>query len=110
MDNKKSFIEKLKSDYKKNVKFNLCASLAIESFVDENNRSDVYLEEPFTLLHIYRKFKDQMNEEELAPFAQIISNGFNRLFDKLGRIHFIFYDDGEVNYIWKLDKKDKNKG
>lgn len=86
--------------YKLNVRRNLKASLAIENYANCNKLDDIYNDDAFTLLKEYRSNKLEMNEQELLEITFNIFKKFNLLFDKIGREKFIFYDDGDVNYIW----------
>ena len=45
--------------------------------------------------------KDKMTEEELIKEYSLIAKKFDEILDKIGREKFIFYDDGDVEFIWE---------
>lgn len=93
--------------FKRNQRFNFRSIMALESFSDERNEKDIFKNEVFKLYEYLRDNQYELTDEKALELSKEISQKFNDLFDKLGREHFIFYDDGDVNYIWELDKKDK---
>jgi len=79
----------------------LKASLALENYADCNNRNNIYNDECFVMLNEYYKNKPNMSEQQLLETTSLLVEKFDLLFNKIGRDNFIFYDDGDINFIWK---------
>ena len=88
-------------EFQLNVRKNLKASLALENYADCEGKDEIYDDEAFYLYDKYIENKKEMNEQELLELTSLIVKKFNELFEKIGKEKFIFYDDGDVNYIWK---------
>ncbi len=48
-----------------------------------------------------------MTAEELNKNYDFVIEQFYKSIDKIGREHFIFYDDGAIQYIWSHKVKSK---
>jgi hypothetical protein len=74
--------------------------LAFEDYGDDTGDT------PKLLLEIYaeiKKFNNQLNGikiDDAIKESKIILNKFGNLLDLVGREKFIFYKDGDINYIW----------
>ena len=87
--------------FQNNVRLYMSRSMAIENYEDCTGDNSIDDDEAFKLLYQYRKEKDTMSEQELLNTTSLIIQKFNDLLNKIGKDKFTFYDDGDVNYIWK---------
>ncbi|MFQ6773224.1 MAG: hypothetical protein ACLRFG_01975 [Clostridia bacterium] len=87
-----------------NVRYNYCSALALEDYADFNNKYEIFNDEAFVSYEQYVKTYKSLTEKELLELTTTISKKFDELFDKIGRDKFIFYDDGDVEYIWDWSK------
>ena len=93
-------------EFKINVRKYFKASLALEDYADCESKDEIYNDKAFLLLNEYRKNEKNMNEQELLISTTKIVESFDKLFEKIGKEKFIFYDDGDVNYIWVNKNKE----
>lgn len=49
--------------------------------------------------------RDSLSIDEQIRITNEIVKKYNDAFDLIGRDNFIFYDDGDINYIWKGGEK-----
>lgn len=79
--------------------FILSASLAIESFNDDNELSNEEENQIIKMYDVLREYREKFygNVDKQKEVIDIIINTINLL----GEDRFIFYDDGDVNYKWK---------
>ena len=92
------------------MKQNLRYQLALESYTDDTNQEIKFLNETWKKQGILRKNKNIWSIEKQIQEAQNIQENFQKVVNKIGKEHFTFYDDGDINYIWqKLKKEDINK-
>ena len=87
-------------------------SLAFEDYTDNTGNYDVLqINEAFDKLKKFRNSKNALSEKEQKEFLNKILDKFNESLDIVGRDKFVFYDDGDINYIWNYsllkNKKDK---
>ena len=87
--------------FQQNVRKNLKASLALEDYADCEGKDEIYKDEAFVLLKEFRSKQNEMTEYELLEITESIIKKFDELFAKIGQEKFVFYDDGDVNYIWE---------
>lgn len=87
-------------------------SLAFEDYTDNTGNYDVLqINEAFDKLKEFRNSKNALSEKEQKEFLNKILDKFNESLDIVGRDKFVFYDDGDINYIWNyslLKNKDWN--
>lgn len=83
----------------------LTMQLALESYEDDNNSKTPLIEEGNISLSKFRDERLSMNDEEQLEKSNEIIAIYNSAFDLIGRDNFIFYEDGDINYIWKGGKK-----
>ena len=86
---------------KKNSRLIFKLDLALESYEDDTNNDVPLLKEAIVELNEFRKNKANMSIDEQYKTSEKILQKYNRVIDLVGRDNFIFYDDGDVNYIWK---------
>jgi hypothetical protein len=79
--------------------------LALENYLDDNNKSFPLLDEVIQDVNHFRDNKKNLSEEEQKATTDKIIKKYNEVLDVIGREKFIFYADGDINYIWKEDKK-----
>lgn len=92
------------------MKQNLRYQLALESYTDDTNQEIKFLNETWKKQGILRKNKNIWSIEKQIQEAQNIQENFQKVVNKIGKEHFIFYDDGDINYIWQnLKKEDINE-
>ena len=80
--------------------------LALESYEDDTKNVIPLLKETTIELNKFRKFKDQMKPDDQIKTMEILLEKYNKVLDIIGRENFIFYDDGDINYIWGGEKND----
>ncbi|MEG2621179.1 MAG: hypothetical protein RSA10_03760, partial [Bacilli bacterium] len=78
--------------------------LAFESYEDNNNINIPLLNETTLELNEFRRKKMNMDIEEQYNKTEELLIKYDKVLDIVGRDNFIFYDDGDVNYIWKGSK------
>lgn len=77
-------------------------SLAFESYEDDGQDTSMPLyEEIINDVNDYRTRYNELSPEEREKLASKLVDKYEKLLDIVGRNNFIFYDDGDVNYIWK---------
>ena len=89
---------------KKNSKLLFKLDLAFESYEDNNNTNIPLLNETTLELNKFRRKKSNMDIEEQYNKTEELLRKYNKVLDIVGRDNFVFYDDGDVNYIWKGGK------
>lgn len=90
-------IEKLKLNLKKLLKL----QLALESYEDENHSNDSLLKETNLMLKDFRKIKDTISTLEQIDQTNLIIDKYYEVINRVGRENFVFYEDGDISYIWK---------
>lgn len=76
-------------------------SLAFEDYTDNTNNHNIpQINEAYDNLKEYRICKNSLSEKEQQDYLKKILNQFQTALDIVGRDKFIFYDDGDINYIW----------
>jgi len=86
--------------FQANIRKNLKCALALENYADNNGDDEIYKEESFVLLKEYRIKQKDMTEQQLLQTTELIGKKFDELFTKIGKDKFVFYEDGDVTYIW----------
>lgn len=86
---------------KYNIRFLLKAQLALESYEDENEIQLPIIQEVYNEHNDFRNIRLSLNNEEQIKISDKIIKKYNDSFDIVGRDNFIFYNDGNINYIWK---------
>ena len=80
--------------------------LALEDYeLDTGNELDLLMT-TWRKLDIFRKKKKNWSLEKQIQEAEIIQEDFKKVVNEIGKEHFVFYDDGDINYIWKKSKKE----
>ena len=87
--------------FQSNISKNLKSALALENYADCNGDDEIYKDEAFVLLKEYRSKQKEMTEQQLLETTELIGKKFDELFSKIGREKFVFYEDGDVNFIWE---------
>lgn len=80
--------------------------LALESYEDDTKNVIPLLKETTIELNKFRKLRDQMKPDDQIKTMEILLEKYNKVLDIIGRENFIFYDDGDINYIWGGEKND----
>ena len=117
LDSKNIEISKLKEtcdDISDNFEFlrylmtqNLRYQLALEDYTDDTKQEIKFLNETWKKQGLLRKNRKNWPLEKQIQEAKIIQENFQQIVNKIGKEHFIFYDDGNINYIWQKTKKEK---
>lgn len=94
-------MEKGENDLKYLRKQNLRYQLALESYVDNTGDEIPLLIETWKKQGELRKNKNEWSNDRQLVEAKIIQDNFQKIVEKIGKENFIFYDDGDINYIWK---------
>ena len=89
---------------KKNSKLLFKLDLAFESYEDNNNINISLLNETTLELNEFRRKKINMGIEEQYNKTEELLTKYDKVLDIVGRDNFMFYDDGDINYIWKGGK------
>lgn len=92
----------------KNMRQLLRLQLALESYEDDNNENNLLLIETNKDLGKFRKEINNLNVEEQISISTKIINNYEEVLNIVGRDNFIFYEDGDINYIWK-DRSSNNE-
>ena len=92
----------------KNMRQLLRLQLALESYEDDNNENNLLLIETNKDLGKFRKEINNLNIEEQISISTKIINNYEEVLNIVGRDNFIFYEDGDINYIWK-DRSSNNE-
>ena len=116
LDSKNIEIPKLKEtcdDISDNVELlrylmtqNLRYQLALEDYeLDTGNELELLMT-IWRKLDVFRKNRENWSLEKQIQEAKIIQEDFQQVVNEIGKEHFTFYDDGDINYIWKKVKKE----
>ena len=116
MNNKNIKISKLKEtcdDISDNFEFlrylmtqNLRYQLALEDYeLDTGNELELLMT-IWRKLDVFRKNRENWSLEKQIQEAKIIQEDLQKVVNEIGKEHFTFYDDGDINYIWKKVKKE----
>ena len=120
LNNKNIKISKLKEtcdDISDNFEFlrylmtqNLRYQLALEDYeLDTGNKLELLMT-IWSKLDVFRKNRENWSLEKQIQEAKIIQEDFQQVVNEIGKEHFTFYEDGDINYIWKkVKKEDINK-
>ena len=96
--------KKLKNLIRQNLRY----QLALESYTDDTQEEIKFLNETWKRQGLLRKNRDNWSLEKQIQEAKIIQENFQKIVQEIGHEHFIFYDDGDINYIWQnIKKKEK---
>lgn len=116
LDSKNIEISKLKEtcdDISDNFEFlqclmtqNLRYQLALEDYTDDTQEEIKFLNETWKRQGLLRKNRDNWSLEKQIQEAKIIQEDFQQVVNEIGKEHFTFYEDGDINYIWKKVKKE----
>ena len=116
LDSKNIEISKLKEtcdDISDNVELlrylmtqNLRYQLALEDYeLDTGNKLELLMT-IWSKLDVFRKNRENWSLEKQIQEAKIIQEDFQQVVNEIGKEHFTFYEDGDINYIWKKSKKE----
>lgn len=86
---------------KDNIYFMLKAQLALESYEDDNNIEVPVIQEAYSKHKEFRNLRSSLNIEKQLSLSNDIIEKYNEAFDHVGRDNFVFYEDGDINYIWR---------
>ena len=116
LDSKNIEISKLKEtwdDISDNFEFlrylmtqNLRYQLPLEDYeLDTGNKLELLMT-IWSKLDVFRKNRENWSLEKQIQEAKIIQEDFQQVVNEIGKEHFTFYEDGDINYIWKKVKKE----
>ena len=91
----------------KNLRLLFKLDLAFESYEDDTKKNVSLLNEATADLNNFRKMKNNMNIDEQYKSSEKILEKYYKVLDIVGRDNFIFYDDGDINYIGKGGKNNE---
>ncbi len=94
----------MEEEIKKYVVKNLNYSLAVENYEDNTGKTSETIKHAWNLLQEYRTIRHSLSKEEELKKVKEISNAFDIAVKEIGVENFTFYDDGNINYIWKGEK------
>ena len=90
------------------IRQNLEYQLALEDYeLDTGNELNLLMV-IWKKLDVFRKNRDNWSLEKQIQEAKIIQEDFRQVVNEIGKDHFIFYDDEDINYIWQNIKKENN--
>ena len=75
--------------------------LALESYEDDTGENLQLLKEANLELKKFRETKQNLSGEEQINITEKIIEKYNQIIDIIGKDKFVFYDDGDINYIWR---------
>ena len=85
---------------------NLRYQLALEDYeLDTGNELELLMT-IWRKLDVFRKNRENWSLEKQIQEAKIIQENFQQVVNEIGKEHFTFYEDGDINYIWKKVKKE----
>ena len=85
---------------------NLRYQLALEDYeLDTGNELELLMA-IWKKLDGFRKNRENWSLEKQIQEAKIIQEDFQQVVNEIGKEHFTFYEDGDINYIWKKVKKE----
>lgn len=93
-------IDKL-TQLENNLRQLLRLQLALESYEDDTGEKLQLLNETNLELKNFRKNKENISSEEQINITEKIIEKYNQIIDIIGKDKFVFYDDGDINYIWR---------
>ena len=88
------------------IRQNLGYQLALEDYTDDTQEEIKFLNETWKRQGLLRKNRDNWSLEKQIQEAKIIQEDFQQVVNEIGKEHFTFYEDGDINYIWKKVKKE----
>lgn len=94
----------IEEELKQKSKLLFKLDLAFESYEDNNKINIPLLNETTLELNEFRRKKINMGIEEQYDKTEELLTKYDKVLDIVGRDNFMFYDDGDVNYIWKGGK------
>ena len=90
------------------IRQNLEYQLALEDYeLDTGNELNLLMV-IWKKLDVFRKNRDNWSLEKQIQEAKIIQEDFRQVVNEIGKDHFIFYDDEDINYIWQNIRKENN--
>ena len=75
--------------------------LALESYEDDTGENLQLLKETNLELKKFRETQENISNEEQINITDKIIEKYNQIINMIGKDKFIFYDDGDINYIWR---------
>ena len=75
--------------------------LALESYEDDTGENLQLLNETNLELKRFREIKENISREEQINITDKIIEKYNQIINMIGIDKFVFYDDGDINYIWR---------
>ncbi|MDD2203250.1 MAG: hypothetical protein PHT75_02905 [Bacilli bacterium] len=78
--------------------------LAIEHFESQKKLSQEegnLIHDTYDMLNNYRENRKNASKEKLDVLETETLDTINKTIDALGKQHFIFYDDGSIEYGWE---------
>lgn len=88
------------SKFQNNMVQILRIQLAMEDFLDNTGVDVKEVKDAFLELNNLRDKKDILDAIERIEMSEKVIDLFNKAFDVVGKDKFIFYEDGDINYIW----------
>ena len=73
--------------------------LALESYEDDTGEKLQSLNETNLELKNFRGTKQNLSSEEQINITDKIIEKYNQIIDIIGKDKFVFYEDGDINYI-----------
>lgn len=89
------------SELENNKRQLLRLQLALENYEDDTGENLQLLIEANLELKKYRETKQNLSREEQINITEKIIEKYNQIIDIIGKDKFVFYDDGDINYIWR---------
>lgn len=99
--------QNLEKELKKNLTTLLTMQLALESYLDDTKRNEKIIAETNRELGEFRNNRATSSIEEQIKESNLIIDKYNQVLDLIGRDSFIFYPDGDINYIWRESKSNE---
>lgn len=84
-----------------NLRQLLRLQLALESYEDDTGEKLQLLSETNLELKKFRETKQNLSREEQINITEKIIEKYNQIIDIIGKDKFVFYADGDINYIWR---------
>ena len=92
-----------------NLRRLLRLQLALENYEDDTGENQQLLKEANLELKKFRETKQNLSSEEQINITDKIIEKYNQIIDIIGKDKFVFYDDGDINYIWRGENNELRK-
>jgi len=98
-----------KKEYDKNMAIAFRYSMALENYFDSTGNNKKIINNVWTKEAAVREAKFAEPEEKVVEMSAALVDEFKKVVDLIGKDKFVFYDEDDLEYVWK-NSKEKNNG